>query len=370
MSRRVFALSGLAILSVVWSHAAGWGQIAMIYWADRYRPVSVPSFDQVGSLAYYVLLVIRQLNVFAVPAFLFVSGFFVAYAARGNSLGLNWKLVRVRITHLLIPYFIWSLVIFLGDALQGNTYAPLEYVRRLVVGSADGSYFYVPLLCQFYLLAPLMVPIAKTRTRLLLCVAGLVQLVTIGVWYLPLLGVTGPALRVILDAVPGWAFFRWAFFFPLGLVSGFQTTKLQNTLLRFRPLLLATLIVLGVLAVIEPEAVYRTSGQEWRFVPLTISTALYSVAVILCFLGLSRIPDFASSIFYRLGSRSYGVYLLHQKAMELAARLLRQAAPAVLAHQVLVIKPLALAVGLGAPLLFMLAVAKSPLRRFFRYLFG
>ena len=49
-------LNGLAILAVVFNHASGWGYTAMVYWADRYRPVTVPNFDQVWSPSFYGLI--------------------------------------------------------------------------------------------------------------------------------------------------------------------------------------------------------------------------------------------------------------------------------------------------------------------------
>ena len=91
MTKRVFLLNGLAIVAVVCNHAASWGYTALFWWTDRYRPVTVPNYDQLGSLSYWAIVVVRQLTVFSLPAFLFVSGFFVAYASRGNRSSLTWR---------------------------------------------------------------------------------------------------------------------------------------------------------------------------------------------------------------------------------------------------------------------------------------
>jgi len=367
MIRRLFLLMGLAILAVVWSHAAGWGQIAMFLWTDRYRPVAAPNFDQLGTPSYYVLLVIRQLTVWAVPAFLFISGCFVAYAARGSRSALSWKTVRVRITNLLVPYAIWSVMCLIGNALDGITYTPLEYLERLVSGKADGPYFYVPLLCQFYLLAPLVVPMAKTRRWLLLLGAGLLQIGALGLRYRVFFGVDIPGARVVAQ---GWLLFMWAFFFPFGIVCGLRAKQLKHWLTQYKWSLLVVTIVLGLLAILEPEVIYRTTGKEWRFVPGTISTSLYSVAFILCFLAFDKVSIPFSGTVHQLGRRSYGIYLLHMRVMAFVARVIRQVAPRMLAHQVLVIMPMALAVGLTVPLFFMAFVSRSPVRKSYRYLFG
>ncbi len=371
MTRRVFLLMGLAILAVVCSHAAGWGQIAMFLWTDRYRPVTVPNFDQLGSLSYYVLLIIRQLTVWSVPAFLFGSGFFVAYAARGSQAALSWKMVKVRIVNLLVPYVIWSIVCFIGDALQGITYVPVEYLERLAFGRADGGgYFYIPLLCQFYLLSPLIVPIARTRGRRLLFISALLQLGALSLRYLDLFeaGIAGLHLITIITA--SWLFIRWSFFFALGIVCGFQVGQLKGWLARHKQGILVAMIVLGLLAVVEPEVIYRTTGKEWRFVPFTIATSLYSVAFVLCFLASGEVSIPYPRIVHQIGRRSYAIYLLHIKVMEFVARIIRQILPWMLAHQVLLFQSVIFVFGLGVPLLFMAFVARSPMRRSYHYLFG
>ena len=148
-------LNGLAILAVVLNHASGWGYTAMVYWADRYRPVISPNFDQVWGFGFYGLIIISQLTLFSVPAFLFVAGFFIAYASRADPRGLSWKTVQSRITKLLIPYLIWSVFIFAENALQGRVLSVADYVLQLITGGATGAYFFVPVLFQFYLLSPL-----------------------------------------------------------------------------------------------------------------------------------------------------------------------------------------------------------------------
>lgn len=367
MTRRLFLLMGLALLAVVWSHAAGWGQIAMFWWTDRYRPVTVPNFDQLGTPSYYALLVIRQLTVWSVPAFLFISGFFVAYAARGNQSILSWRMVRVRIVNLLVPYTIWSLMCFVGDALDGITYTPLEYLGRLVSGKAEGPYFYVPLLCQFYLLAPLLVPLAKSRRRLLLLGAGLVQLGALGLNYRVLFGVDILGASAVGQ---GWLPFMWAFFFPFGIVCGLHIGQLKSWLAQHKWSILSATIILGLSGIVEPEVIYRITGRSLRSNPSTITTSLFSLAFLLCFLAFDRVSIPFSRTVHLVGAKSYGIYLLHMTVMAFVARVIRQIAPWMLAHQVLVFVPLMLTVGLGVPLLFMAVVSRSPARRYYRYLFG
>ena len=368
MTKRLLLLSGLAILAVVCNHATGWGFTAMFWWTDRYRPVVTPNFDQMGTLPYYVLLAIQQLAVFSVPAFLFVSGFFVAYAARGSQSALSWKTVITRIRNLLVPYAIWSVVIFVSDALQGLTYAPVEYLERLVFGKATLAYFYVPLLCQFYVLSPLVAPLARSRGKLVLGVSALLQLGSLSSRYLVAYGAETPALALVIR-MTGWSFPNWAFFFALGVVSGFHLTRLKGWLLRFKWGLLVAVVLLGLLAILEPQAPLHTSGKDWGRALNSISSQLYAVAFILCFLAFDKVKVPGSKIVHQLSKSSLGIYLLHPKVLEFAARVIRQIAPWILAHQV-VFQPLLVVMAVGGPFLFMTIIFRSPARRFYRYLFG
>lgn len=341
----------------------------MFWWTHRYRPVSSPNFDQLGTLPYYGLLVVKQLTVFSVPAFLFVSGFFVAYAARGSQSTLNWKMVRRRITNLFVPYIIWSLVIFSGDFLQGITYAPTEYLKRVAFGGATPAYFYVPLLFQFYLLSPLVVPIAKTRGGLLLFVSALVQLGVMSLQYLNLFGANTPGLDQMTPTVPCWLFVKWAFFLAFGIVSGFHLQQLKQWLARLKWALLVAVIVLGSLAILEPEVIYRSTREDWRGGPCTISASLYAVTFVLCFLAFDKVSIPFSRTIHQLGSKTYGIYLLHAKVLEFVTRLIYHIAPWILVHQLLY-QPLLIVFAVGGSVLFMTAVARSPARRSYRYLFG
>jgi len=381
MTRRVFLLNGLAILAVVCNHAGAWGYTAMFWWTDSYRPVTTPNFDQFGSPAYYGLLVVRQLAVFAVPAFLFVSGVFISYTARSAS-AMSWKMIRTRIVKLLIPYFIWSLVIFFVEFLEGTRGSPGEYLRRLVTGGAHPAYFFVPVLCQFYLLSPWIVAMARKRVRLLLVASALLSLGVLSVQYLSLVGalftdaICLPALGIAQFLTASWLFVAWTFFFALGVVSGLHFQQLGPWLIRYRWGLLAAVVLLGLLTIIEVELVFRRTGEDWRGSPRVLSGSLYAVAFVLCFLAFRRTgtrrpagPASLSGVFQQLGRRSYGIYLLHPKVLEFGARALRLLVPWVLAYQVL-FQPLLVLLGVGGPLLFMTLVARSPGRKAYRYLFG
>lgn len=97
MIRRLVYLSGLAILGVVLFHTAGMGFVAMFAWAPRYA--SPGGAQTAGAVAYYFLRSLEQAAVVGVPAFLCVSGFFVAIATgRTRRRPPGWRMRKPRST--------------------------------------------------------------------------------------------------------------------------------------------------------------------------------------------------------------------------------------------------------------------------------
>ncbi len=373
MGRRLPLLSGLAILAVVCNHATGWGYTAMFWWAHRYRPVASPNFDQLGSPAYYGLVALQQLALFSVPVFLFISGFFMAYAAQGSGQGSIWKPVRIRILNLLWPYLVWSFAIFVGDGIQGHVYSPTQYVYELLTGGAITAYFYIPLLCQFYLLSPLIVRLAKNHPALLLVSAAAIQLAASSLFYLQFAGLRMP--EAVLHS--SWLFVWQAFYFPLGVVIGLRPRSLPQLFTRLRWALVALTVVLAVASIVEAEWTYRALAPQqfdiqafdWTHSYVKVSSGLYAVAFILTFLAFDIKRGKLPAALNWVGARSYGLYLLHPELLVLLGRVFYHVAPWLLSQQLL-LTAILIVLGAGIVLLVMEGIARSPLRNTYRYLFG
>lgn len=368
MRRRVPLLRGWAILAVVCHHAAGWGFVAMFWWVHRYRPVTPPNYDQIGTFPYYALTAVSQATLFSVPAFLFISGLFITYAARGSSPVLSWKVVKARLLNLFWPYLIWSILIFIWDGLLGTVYSPAEYLTKLMTGGAVGPYFFIPLLAQFYLLSPFLVRWAKDRPGLLLALSALLLLSVVSVPYLGGLWGFSAAPQVLKSL--DWLFIGWAFFFVLGMVVGFRRKQVESWLARHKWGLLVATVLLGSLSILETQLIYRaTSDWDWAYATLKLSSISYAVAFILSFLAWDARPSTFVRAVGVVGALSYGIYLVHPKALELMAKVVYHVSPGILAQQ-LVLAFLLVVLVLGGCWLLMTVVARSPVRRVYRYLFG
>jgi fucose 4-O-acetylase-like acetyltransferase len=332
--------------------------------------VSVPNYDQVGSAASVFLYLLWTLSVFSVPAFVFVSGFFVAYAARGGGESSVWTVAGKRAVALLIPYLIWSAVIFLGEWLEscrgGCQFEPASvYLEKLLLGTASGAYYYVILIVQLYLLSPWLTAAAKRRPGVLLGVAALIQLQQHVSSYCRWLEV-------------GWCSLTWLdfllfrihlFIFVLGIVCGLYLTEVKGFLKRVRPVLPAAVVVTAGLVFFENWFIVAWTAGKMIARSNLLSANLYGIAVILSFVAFETLPLPGWRLLGQIGTRMYGVFLLHVPLLELFARSVRYFLPWLLEYQIVFVLVL-IGLGIGVPMVFMSGVAGSRVKRVYPYLFG
>ncbi len=359
MTKRLFWLNGIAILAVVLNHAVGWSFTAMFWWTDQYRAVSVPNFDAVGSLTYYLLVVLKQLTPIAVPIFLVVSGYFIGFASRA---GLTWKMIWARIKGILIPYLLWSVVTMALDMALGTQISPAKFLLNLLLGDAAQVYYYVPVICQLFALSPLLVPLLRSPNwKKVLAAAALLQGAMLTANYLDIFGV----MTVDVD----WFFGNLVFFFVFGVALNFHLEEIRAWLQRTRWWWVAALAVFTLGALVETEIYFRLELGDWRGGVETLAATLFAVSFLMVFIAFDRIDMPYAALLGKIGQKSYGIYLMHPLVLMLTAKVIYHLAPAVLGWQWLFL-PLLMLVGVAVPALLMRIVARTPLRKGYHFLFG
>ncbi len=341
----------------------------MFNWTHKYLPVASPNYDLIGTPAYYTLAFLRQAGSFAVAAFLFVGGFFSAFSARTADPKSLWKSVRNRVVALLIPYTIWSVLVFIYQFIIGNRLAPLDYLWRFLTWGATGPYYYIPLLIYLSILAPLLIPLAKNRPRLLITLAFGIQFILITIRYLKAYLPASPTVDILSRITPSWLFLQWIVFFTLGMVKGFHLEEFKDWVNRHKKLLVVALPISLFLSVLDADLIFRITHINMFAIPILATTLIYTLAVILLFVNFAEIPPGISRFFYELGSRTYGIYLIHYTAMEITAKLIYRYVPQLLANIWLLV-PILFVVGLGIPLLLIEIIRRTPLRKVQRTLIG
>jgi peptidoglycan/LPS O-acetylase OafA/YrhL len=342
----------------------------MFWWTDVYRDVAVPNFDQMGTFDYYFLITVQKLALFSVPAFLFVSGVFITYMARGQS-RLTYSIIWRRILTLIPPYLIWTTLFLAAEFVLGFQYTPWEYVQKYLTIN-NSTLFFIPLLISYYLLSPLLVPIAQKRWPILLGISGLFLVSGVAHSYLVLanFGETSEQNQLWRIFLPHGAFFEFFFYYTLGIVFGFCQPQIKPLLVRLRWLLLPLVVIFGTAAVVESELVYQaTESIFWRSRTLTLPTVLYAISFILCYVAFENANLPFSSRLFKLGGYTLGIYLMHQLVLLLIPKVIYHLLPAVLEYQWIFV-PLLVTLAVATSLIVMTLVKRSPVRTAYRFLFG
>ncbi|HSM54649.1 MAG TPA: acyltransferase [Candidatus Sulfomarinibacteraceae bacterium] len=357
MTKRLLLLNGLAVLGVVLHHASGYGFRAMFFWTDVYRPVTVPNYDQVGTATFYAIVLLQQIDAFTLPAFMFVSGFFAAFMLSGKK---RYSVATTRVKNLLIPFAIWTLIYYL-------------LLNRRLPGSLDdilSRYYYIPLLCQYYLLAPLIIPAVKTRWKLLLGVTAVLEIIENSLQYLGVMNIDPASVALITRLTPKWLTPNLLFWFVLGAVASVHRQQFVAWLSRIRHRLPTTALILIVLSMVEYVVIAHLTDNQWLGPYFGgLSRSVYALVFILAFLAYDEVDLPFQKEMSSLGSKSLGVYLAHSVVMYIGAVAMYRAAPWMLGNQILYQGTL-IVVGLAVPILLMTLVARTPMRRGYRYLFG
>lgn len=369
MVRRLLYLNGIAIIAVVLFHAAGMGFVAMFSWSHRYLPEAIPAATQIGTLPYYGLRFVEQTTSFAISFFLFVSGFFAAVQA-GRSGNMRWNAIQSRIRNLLIPYLFWSAVVIFLNILEGERQGVVKLISNLLTGQTNEVLYFVPLLIQFYLLAPIFIRLARWNWKVLLVVTMIIQAVVIALPYPIYFGIDAAWSRQLAALVPKWLFVTRIFWFPLGIVAGFHIEALMKRIQKVRVGLLAGAALLIPLAMIQWEFFFKQSGMAWLPQRDTFLDFLYNILLLFGLLGLETKVLPAFSRVSDVGLKSYGVYLTHAIFIQFTARIIYRFVPELLGYQIL-LQPILILVGLGGPLLIMYVADYLPaVRKSYSYIFG
>lgn len=369
MTRKFLYINGIAILFVILFHSAGWGFTAMFSWAHRYLPLNADPYNQIGSFTYYILRFIEQMAVVSIPAFLFVSGFFVAFSTPKKQQTIPWSTVIVRVKTLLIPYFVWTFVILLMNALQGRIPSFGEFIVNILTGSTTPAYYFVILLIQMYLVSPFLVPIAKKHAKTLIIITLGLQIVLYLLQYIVIIDPNGETSRNLLHLFPKWFFLVRIFWFSLGMVIGFHRDWLKRIL--NIPTIGWISITLGlfILGFIEWEWMLRLSNLPWIEHRDTLVDGFYSFAFLATVLSLNDRHLFQKKRFEFIGGLSFGIYLAHIPVMEIVSRGIYHLMPSLLNNTFIFVLLVAVS-GLLIPILIMEFVRRTSLRRIYAIAFG
>jgi probable poly-beta-1,6-N-acetyl-D-glucosamine export protein len=255
-----------------------------------------------------LFVAIDTLQLFCVPAFLLLSGFFLTNKLENQN---NPTLIlKKRLSRIIPPYLFWSVVLYIFNNL-GNLkkFDFFALVRDLLTGSVMPPYYFIIVIIQCYFWWWLLVKLRWLETRKILSLAFTIQIIFTLLFYLT-------AIKYI--SIPPFLMERWIFSwilpFSTGLVLGKSYDRIQAYLQRRKIAVLAATILFYLASIWENYALYTVNSDGWfarSFFKLSAQGyAIFFVLSILAFSKSIRLSGKVSELIKILAAYSFPIYLL------------------------------------------------------------
>jgi len=278
-------------------------------------------FAEPGSLNHLILLVINQFTRFAVPAFVFITGFTLAWSHLIENKPFQYlPYLKRRFRQVLLPYLAWSSLYFIFLNWSADPRTAVVYAQELGLGILLGStayhLYFVVLILQFYLLAPLFLRLYR-RFPYPLAFLGLGTLLQFALniynYYY-----AAPFQIPILDF-----FFQyldrncllWVGYFLLGMGLAGVFPQVKNWLRQHGSWILLLPALVFWVALVGEFLSALQAGKAFFGVVSSVKPLIlfYTLSVILALFWLQpkiKAPGI-QSFFRQISQYSFGVYLAH-----------------------------------------------------------
>jgi len=266
---------------------------------------------------------------FATPSFAFLTGALIWAPRRPVTTWSEYKtFLSRRATVVLYPYLFWTAFYILYGRYTPTELRPqmplgsyiVDVIRLLALGRASFHLYFIPVVLEFYLIAPLVSRAFARRpwlTGLALWAIGAFTTLVVGPPQSDHLATAYRMLQYTLWLLPAAAAGGW---------YGTMRTRAEPVLARIWPLLLASGLALR-----------WYDRAPFPMVPTWQQRTLETTALVLTLVGLvsmldliaRRVPRIAPVTQY-LGALAFGAYLVHPLVVAVAADLIERLGLAVL----------------------------------------
>jgi peptidoglycan/LPS O-acetylase OafA/YrhL len=366
--KTTFTMRGIAVIAVVLGHSIGWIYLGQS-WVLASMPANTALFaSQIGTPVYYLLQSILQLTLCDVPIFIFASGFMLSYVIQ-NEEALKGGMVFRWIVKVAWPFLIWVMLQILADWLPLALFSKKGHPSLLLSMSEAVKFsYFVVLIIQFYLLAPVIARLAKSHWKLLVGLSLAIQLATSAVWYLAMTGVLNHPIANLFLNTSFYGFWSWTVYYVLGVTFGVNLGKVRQHLKPYVPYLAWSCLVFGLASIAETRLLFRNTAE---FIPInwSITSLLYFLAVILTLMMVSDRIKWLKKDMIELGAKSLGIYLSQYIFLDTITRSVYHIYPQLLFSPILFLLLLS-GVTLGLVIVVSNAVRRFAPRSVYNFLYG
>lgn len=368
VAKKLLVINFIAITATVFHHATHWVLISLFYWWPERLGKTFNPDSGYGLVVFNLLRVFDALAIIAVPLLLFVSGFAVTkMIADLPTLKSNYRTALTRARNILIPYLVWSFLWLIYRMLTGETFTAQEIGMLLLLGRAANEYYFIPILIQLYLLAPLLVGLTRRKPWIILGLAVVLNLVARLPFYLYQL--TDLPRTAGLNVLMDWHLPTYLLWYVCGLIFGIKTQTIYAWIQSRRRIILAAALVAWLAVVVEIIWLGGQVGKAWIYGNGALTSQILSILVIVMMLGLDYTKLPYQDHIRRFSSQSLGIYLVHSIILVIVGKAVYHLLPHLFLAPMLFHLVLG-AAGVIVPLLAMRFFAFRPFKRFYFVLFG
>lgn len=280
---------------------------------------------------------IFELSRFAVPAFVFMFGLLMVmtYKEHLPYPEYLWK----RIKQIYLPYVFASLIYIAFDVYRYHEEIELANffktsLVKIVFGNAFYHLWYVPMIFQFVILAPLFFYILRwirsgaIGYKLSIVIYAVFALLSLAyLFYIPVLN-----LPTFFKGNYVKFFATWLFFFGTGALCGLNYEKTKYYIKKFFPV--TAVVAIGAIAfAFYKDLLFIQINHTVHFSQVSFLQPAYAVLTIIEIFALIAIADYLknidiiSRVSLLIGVNSYMAYLVHALVIALTSILIAKILP-------------------------------------------
>jgi len=263
----------------------------------------VLEFTHYDLINYSFTLFLNQIGRFAVPLFFLISGFVLELSSEHD---VNyWQYIKKRFSKIVIPYLFWSLFYYYLIYNQNHD----NLIRVILTGNASYQLYFIPTLCIFYILFPLLHKIYKY-------IANIPVLVLIGATQIWLMNQDYNVRQFALPD-PIRIFTLSYFFFILGIIAFRNKEKILEIADKIKYFLIVTTPILAYYIFKEGKNKYfKTYNIEAFYSQWRPSVLIYTLVLGVLLFYFFEKAKFQSRFIEKFSKLSYLVFFIHVIILE------------------------------------------------------
>lgn len=283
-------------------------------------------------LAYKVSFFFNQVTRFALPLFMVMSGWALAYNAKPEE-DIDYAVfIKKRVKNILTPYLVWSVVYFIfyltyihkvplgGGKLEDVALFAQQpwqlipiFLKNLLFGWNYVHLYFIILIFQFYLIFPLIIgPIRRVKSplRFLTVASVLYILLMIYLFYFRVL--TGNLALDIFVRYYAGMLISWYVYFLIGILIGMHFQAFNDFANKHSLKMIALYVLTTVLVLVEAWS--TSPGDIPKLTSLRVTVFLNTLVSIFFYFRVSQLLK-GRKLGYKLvqitGRHSFTIYFVH-----------------------------------------------------------